>query len=129
MKLTKSELKEIIHETFKEELKKSLKEEAELDELEEMNLTWEEFLDKADEFLEELCDESGNPEWDDADGYDPLPKVWCNRKLYYGRLENVDTLENLCKRYSRNLPGLRFYSYNAEDEDDVSEIGYYADIF
>jgi hypothetical protein len=89
-------------------------------------IPWEELLVEADSLLEDLCVKSGNADWDDGDGYwQEEHTTWCNRKLYYIRLNDTTLLEKLCAEYSKKLPNVEFYFYDDEDEE-VSEIGYTA---
>jgi hypothetical protein len=105
---------------YKELLKKGLKESA------TATMDWEELLVEADSLLEELCVKSDNADWDDGDGYwQEEHTTWCNRKLYYIRLNDTTLLEKLCAEYSKKLPNVEFYFYDDEDEE-VSEIGYTA---
>ncbi len=120
MKITKSELKEMIREALREELSaKKLKESV-------GSTSWEDLLVEADKLLEELCIKSGNDAWDDGDGYwQEEYTEWCFRKLYYARLANVAKLEKLCDVYSKKLPNIEFYFFD-DEEAEVSEIGYIA---
>lgn len=89
-------------------------------------MDWDNLLINADKLLAELCIKSGNDAWDDGDGYWQADYTdWCNRKLYYTRLNNVAELEKLCEEYSKKLPNVEFYFYDDEDEE-TSEIGYVA---
>ena len=89
-------------------------------------MNWDNLLINADKRLAELCIKSGNDAWDDGDGYWQTDYTdWCNRKLYYARLNNVAELEKLCEEYSKKLPNVEFYFYDDEDEE-TSEIGYVA---
>lgn len=92
----------------------------------ETTMTWEELIEAADKLLDELAIESDNPYSDDGDGYWQVEHVvWCNRKLYYTRLNNITELEKLCAEYSKKLPNVEFYFTDDQDEE-VSEIGYAA---
>lgn len=119
--MKKSELRQLIREMLKEELSRTDLKEAAAD-----TMDWEELLVEADSLLEELCVKSGNADWDDGDGYwQEEHTTWCNRKLYYIRLNDTILLEKLCAEYSKKLPNVEFYFYDDEDEE-VSEIGYTA---
>jgi hypothetical protein len=102
-------------------LKKGLKESAATG-----TMDWEKLLAEADYLLEELCAKSGNANWDDGDGYwQEEYATWCNRKLYYIRLNDTALLEKLCDEYSKKLPNVEFYFFDDADEE-VSEIGFIA---
>ncbi len=125
-KITKSELKEMIREALREELKADyvLKEEA-------VNaMDWDELIAAADGVLEQLIQVSGNTDYDDGDGYWEEENVtWCNRFLYYSsELKNTAKLKKLCDQYSNKLPNVSFYFVEREDDfDPISEIGYTAE--
>ena len=121
MKITKSELKEMIREALREELlsQKQLIESA-------IPMDWEDLIAEADRLLGELCAKSGNSDEDDGDGYwEEEYTTWRMRNLYYGRLDNIAKLEKLCDEYSKKLPNVEF-SFFDDDENEISEIGYTA---
>lgn len=121
IKITKSELKEMIREALRKELsaKNQLKESV-------SSMSWEDLLVEADELLEELCIKSGNDAWDDGDGYwQEEYTTWCFRYLYHEtNLPNVTEVEKLCAEYSKKLPNITFYCI---DDEYCSEIGYVAE--
>jgi hypothetical protein len=90
-------------------------------------MSWEDTIGAADQFLDELIIKSGNPDYDDGDGYwaEEEGHVWCNRYLYYASsLNNVANLERLCDEYSTKVPNVEFYYFDDDSfEDPVSEIG------
>ena len=123
MKITKSELKEMIREALREELSanKMLKENTN-------TMSWNDLIAEADSLLERLIHASGNASYDDGDGYwEEEGVTWCMRYLYYSdKLKNAKKLEKLCDQYSNKLPDVNFYFF--EDTDGaISEIGYTAE--
>lgn len=91
-----------------------------------VEMNWDDLIQEADNLLLELIRKSGNANYDDGDGYwQEEYTIWCNRKLYYIRLNDAAGLEKLCAEYSKKLPNVEFYFYDDEDEE-VSEIGYVA---
>jgi hypothetical protein len=138
MKITKSELKEMIRECLREELSegafKDVKAEGQVQEeaLTEAAATmdWNALIEAADGLLDELIQVTGNADYDDGDGYWAAEEghVWCNRYMYYtDKLNGSADLERLCNEYSSKLPNVEFYYFEDDFlEDPVSEIGYNA---
>lgn len=124
--MTKSELRELIRQTLKEELEANKN----LTESSSAGMDWDDLIEEADRLLDELARVSGNADADDGDGYWSAEEghVWCNRNIYYtDKLNNSSKLEKLCDDYSKKLPNVVFY-YTEDDffEDPVSQIGYEA---
>lgn len=97
---------------------------------EEVDDEWAELLKQADSLLAKLARASGNPDYDDGDGYWMTEyEVWCFRYFYHFKmLNNVAKVEQLCKEYSTKLPNVEFYySVYEEGDDEVCEIGYTAE--
>ena len=125
MKITKSDLKEMIREILKEELdvNKTLTESTSTE------MDWEDLIKAADNLLKELIVITDNSDYDDGDGYWSGEEgyKWTNRYLYYiNSLNNLADLKKLCSDYSKKLPNVEFYYYEDEGVDGVSEIGYTA---
>ncbi len=124
MKITKSELKNMVREALREELKScyTLKEDV-------TAMDWDDLIVAADDLLEQLIHVSGNADYDDGDGYwEEEYTTWCNRYLYYSSsLNNTKKLKRLCDQYSSKLPNVSFYFLEREDDfEPISEIGYTA---
>jgi hypothetical protein len=91
-----------------------------------VTMSWEDLLKKAGELLYDIMSETDNLDYDDGDGYWQTEyTTWCDRCLYYTRLNNTELLSKLCDEYNMKLPNVEFYFYDDEDEE-VSEIGYTA---
>lgn len=87
--------------------------------------SWQDLLTEADKLLDEICDQSGNGAWDDGDGYWSGTNEWTNRYIFYGRLANIEKLQELCDLYSAKLNNIEFYFFD-DEQDEISEIGYIA---
>lgn len=87
---------------------------------------WDEDVANADQLLSNIIELSGNGVYDDRDGYWASEDEWCNRYMYYSStINNVGTAQELCDQYSTENCEFYVFEDDIEEEDPVSEIGYY----